>query len=209
MRAIGAGVEMSRVRFGYLRAVSSAAALAAPCGTTLRTMRLNARTAAALLAIVVGLALVVFAALGSKGSLPGTLKPPPPIPVAKGTIPPLDTRTGVQPGKPGPKDPADVPGITADIFGTEYGERGVHKVTVTIKGNGPAGYSIKWRDGKSEQGTTAGLTRERTIKGGFPLTQVAVQGIGASVVTCTVEIDGAEKSTKTTERKFAIQFCTG
>jgi len=171
-------------------------------------MRFNARTAAALLAIVVGLALVVFAALGSKGSLPGTLKAPPEIPVAKEAIPPLDNHTGVQPRKPG-KDQAAVPGITADIFGTEYGDRGVHKVTVTIKGNGPAGYTIKWRDGKSEQGTTAGLTRERTIKGGFPLTQVAVQGIGASQVTCTVEIDGAEKSTKTTERKFAIQFCTG
>jgi len=172
-------------------------------------MRFNARTAAALLAIVVGLALMVFAALGSKGSLPGTLKAPPPIPVAKEAIPPLNPTTGVHKTKPGVDKEAAVPGITADIFGTEYGERGTHTVKITIKGNGPAGYTIKWRDGKSEQGTTAGLTRERTITGGFPLTQVAVQGIGASTVTCTVDIDGAEKSTKTTERKFAIQFCTG
>ena len=175
-------------------------------------MRLNARTAAALLAIVVGLALVVFAALGSKGSLPGTLKPPPPIPVAKGTIAPLELDPGVGTGKdkgPGDKDAAAVPGFTGDIFGSEYGDRGTHKIKVTIRANGPAGYSIKWRDGKSEQGSTAGLTRERTLKGGFPLTQVAVQGLGASQVTCTVDIDGVEKSTKTTDRKFAIQFCTG
>jgi hypothetical protein len=175
-------------------------------------MRLNARTAAALLAIVVGLALVVFAALGSKGSLPGTLKPPPPIPVARGTIPPLEPDTGVRASKDkgsGDKDATAVPGFTGDIFASEYGDRGTHKVKVTIRANGPAGYSIKWRDGKSEQGSTAGLTRERTIKGGFPLTQVAVQGLGASQVTCTVDIDGVEKSTKTTDRKYAIQFCTG
>lgn len=174
-------------------------------------MRLNARTAAALLAIVVGLGLVVFAALGSKGSLPGTLKPPPPIPVAKGTIAPLDPNTGVRTtkGSKTDKDAEAIPGFTGDIFASEYGDRGTHKVKVTISANGPAGYSIKWRDGKSEQGSTAGLTRERTIKGGFPLTQVAVQGLGASTVTCTVDIDGAEKSTKTTARKFAIQFCTG
>jgi hypothetical protein len=175
-------------------------------------MRLNARTVAALLAIIVGLALVVFAALGSKGSLPGTLKPPPPIPEAKGTIAPLDPNTGVRKAKDsktGDQDAAGIPGFTGDIFASEYGDRGTHKVKVTINANGPAGYSIKWRDGKSEQGSTAGLTRERTIKGGFPLTQVAVQGLGASTVTCTVDIDGVEKSTKTTARKYAIQFCTG
>jgi hypothetical protein len=175
-------------------------------------MRLNARTVAALLAIVVGLALVVFAALGSKGTLPGTLKPAPPIPEAKGTIAPLDPSTGVHPPPDkgsGDKDAAGIPGFTGDIFASEYGDRGTHKVKVTISANGPAGYSIKWRDGKSEQGSTAGLTRERTIKGGFPLAQVAVQGLGASTVTCTVDIDGVEKSTKTTARKYAIQFCTG
>jgi hypothetical protein len=179
-------------------------------------MRLNARNGAALLAIVVGLVLVVFAALGSKGSLPGTLKNPPPIPVATGTLEPLDpvksggiVDAGGKAKNTGKDDPEAVQGFGANIFDTEYGARGTHKVSVSIRSNGITGYSIKWRDGKSEVGSTSGLSRERTIRGGFPLVQVAIQGLPASSVTCKVTIDGAEKATKTTSRKYAIAFCTG
>jgi hypothetical protein len=176
-------------------------------------MRLNARTGAALLAIVVGLGLIVFGALGSKGSLPGTLKPAPEIPVAKGTIAPLEPNTGVHKSKNTSKGSEEqieaAPGFSNNIFDTEYGERGEHDVKVTISANGTAGYVINWRDGKSERGTTSGLTRERTLKGGLPLAQVGVQGLPASGVTCTITVDGVEKVTKTTRTKYGIALCNG
>jgi hypothetical protein len=105
------------------------------------------------------------------------------------------------------KAPEAVAGFSGDVFDTEYGDRGSHKVTVSIRSSGIAGYSITWRDGKKEQGTTGGLTRTRTITGGFPLAQVGIQGLG--VATCTITVDGAQKATKSTSRKYAIAICNG
>ena len=175
-------------------------------------MRLNARTGAALLVIVIGVVFIVIAALGSNARLPGTLKAAPPLPVPTGTIPPLKIETGVQTAdqKKALSDSiADrKAALNANIFDTEYGDRGKHKVVVTIKAGGVSGYTLKWRDGKSEQGTTAGLTRERTITGGFPLDQVAVQGMQATA-TCTITVDGAEKVHQTASKRYGIAFCTG
>jgi hypothetical protein len=174
-------------------------------------MRLNARTGAAILAIVVGLALIVFAALGSKGSLPGTRKPAPEIPIATGTIAPLDPMAGVRKGDPKAAKPeAPAPGFNInDIFETEYGDRGTHEVTVSVQSHGIAGYSINWRDGKAERGTTNGFSKTRKITGGFPLAQVGVQGLPANAVTCTITVDGAEKATKTTSSSHTVAICSG
>jgi len=173
-------------------------------------MRLNARTGAALLAIAVGLALIVFAVLGSKGSLPGTRKPAPDLPIATGPIKPIDPMRGVHKST-GKKNAAETPaaGFGGNIFDTEYGDRGTHDVTVTIRANGIAGYTITWRDGKSERGTTSGLTRSRKITGGFPLVQVGVQGLPASQASCTITVDGAQKASKTGSHRYAVALCNG
>ena len=174
-------------------------------------MRLNARTGAALLAIVVGLTLIVFAALGSKGSIPGTRKPAPDIPIATGIIEPLDPMSGVRTtgGKPPSKgDQAPAAGPPS-IFDTEYGDRGEHKVTVAISANGPVTYRISWRGGKIEAGAGPGFSRTRTITGGFPLATVVAQGAPASRVTCTITVDGAQKATRSTTHKWGVTFCTG
>jgi hypothetical protein len=173
-------------------------------------MRLNARTGAALLAIFVGLALIAFAALGSKGSLPGTLKAAPDLPAATGAIPPLETDTGVTSRRKGlTNDQKPTLGVTSDIFDSEYGDRGEHEVSVSISASGTAGYLIKWRDGKSEKGTTSGLTRARTVRGGFPLAQIGVQGLPAAHVTCTITVDGVQKASKSSQKKYGIALCTG
>jgi hypothetical protein len=177
-------------------------------------MRLNARNGAALLAIVVGLVVVVFAALGSKGSLPGTLKPAPPIPVATGPIAPIDPNAGVSKnvGKKTDGDKAlrSMPGFSKDPFATEYGERGKHEVTVTITTNGGSAYLLTWRGGKSERGSAKGLTRTRTIYGGLPVVQVIGQAISpASRITCTITVDGVKKVTQTTTGTWSVVTCLG
>jgi len=177
-------------------------------------MRLNARTGAALLAIVVGLALVVFGALGSKGSLPGTLKPAPPIPVASGTIAPIQPDTGVRKntGKKTEGDKAleDQARAKADVFASEYGDRGEHKVTVTISSGSRSAYVIDWRGGKSEKGAAASLNRTRTITGGFPIVHVLAQAVPpASRVTCSISIDGAKKTTQSITGSWSVVSCLG
>ena len=194
--------------------MSSATAGTAPWGITLRTMRLNARTVAALLAIVVGLALVVFGALGSKGSLPGTLKAAPEIPVVTAAIPPIDPDTGVQTnsGKKTEGDKAleDQARAKTDFFATEYGDRGKHEVTVTVNAGSRSSFLIHWRDGKSEKGAAASLTRTRTITGGFPVAYVLGQAVPpATRVTCTITIDGVQKVTQTTTGGWSIVSCLG
>jgi len=177
-------------------------------------MRMNARTGAALLAIVVGLALMVFGALGSKGSLPGTLKPPPPVPVVTGALAPIDPTKGI--GKStgekteGEKELENLPAAKDDVFASEYGDRGKHEVTVTISANGRSAYLISWRGGKSEKGITASLSRTRTIVGGSPTVQVLGQAAApASRITCSITVDGVKKVNQVASGTWSVVSCLG
>jgi hypothetical protein len=177
-------------------------------------MRLNARTGAALLAIVVGLALVVFAALGSRGSIPGTRKAAPPIPITTAEIPPLAADTGIRkdPNKKTEGDKAleNLPGFSKDAFATEYGDKGKHEVTVSVTANGRSAYLITWRGGKSEKGTAASLSRTRTIVGGFPIVQVLAQvSPAASRISCTITVDGVQKVEQSAAGVWSVVSCLG
>lgn len=177
-------------------------------------MRLNARTGAALLAIVVGLALVVFGALGSKGSLPGMRKEAPPIPVETAAIPPLNPNTGVRKDSDktteGEKELEKVASSGKNVFATEYGDRGKHEVEVTVSAGSSSAYLINWRGGKTEKGASANLTRTRTITGGSPLAHVVAQVIPpATRVTCTITIDGVQKVSQSTTGSWSLVSCLG
>jgi hypothetical protein len=155
-------------------------------------MRLIARRAAAVIAIVLGLACVSAAALGSDSSPIGR----PPVPDDEprvGAIPPLNPRT--TPARPKPKPPSS--------FDTEFGDRGSHEVTVTIRGS--AHYLVNWRDKESKIGV-GNVTQSRTIEGGFPLAQVAMQAVRGNS-TCTITIDGDVKDTQSTTAETPIAYC--
>jgi hypothetical protein len=162
-------------------------------------MRRIARTVAASIVVILGLALVSVAAFSSD--------------IVTATLPEAPTSSSEQRAEVDPLDPnADngpvrkVPlGDAPDIFKTEFGERGKHEVTVTMSGNGF--YHVQWRGGKSEDGAGT-YNRTRTVKGGFPLAFVGINGAG-NAVSCTITIDGVERDKQTTSAKEPIVFCQG
>jgi hypothetical protein len=92
-----------------------------------------------------------------------------------------------------------------NVFGTEFGRRGNHVVTVRMSGT--AYYQVRWRHGKVEDGFGT-YSRTKTVRGGFPLALIAVNG-GAHAASCTITIDGVEKDTQTTSAKIPVVFCEG
>jgi hypothetical protein len=158
-------------------------------------MRLIARRVAAVVAIVLGLACVSLAAFGTDARPLGRPPAPDNTPQA-GTIPPLNPRAGNT-------DIRQTTQIAPDIFASEFGKRGKHVVTVTIRGG--AYYLIAWRDKQSA--TSRGpVHMTKTISGGFPLVLVAIDNRGGDS-TCSISIDGKEKDTQSTGADSPIVYC--
>jgi hypothetical protein len=157
-------------------------------------MRLIARRVAAVIAIVLGLAFVSIAAFGTD-STPLGREPVPDDEPQAGAIPPLDPRAGN----------TDIrrTQVAPDIFASEFGKRGKHVVTVTIRGG--AYYLIAWRD-KQIVGSRGPLNVTKTVNGGFPLVRVGIDAKGGPS-TCTITIDGKEKDTQSTSEEFPVVFC--
>ncbi|MFL6089539.1 MAG: hypothetical protein ACJ71Z_05305 [Aeromicrobium sp.] len=164
-------------------------------------MRLIARKVAAVVAIVLGLACVSLAAFGSGTTVVG----PPPAPDDEpkiGSIPPIGPRSGVKADSiAGPSAPR------SGAFDSEFGQRGNHEVTVVLHGH--AFFDVEWRDKKSDKGATLGFRKTRTVKGGFPLAQVAVQAYPEAIGSagCSITIDGHEKDAQVTSKDQPIVFC--
>lgn len=175
-------------------------------------MRRRGRLIAAIVAIVVGLVLVWIAAFGSRSNqtAQNTL---PEAQATPGTIAPLDPDARRSPntvdGTATPKDepsPTDTPG---DIFDQEYGARGKHEVTVSIRASGKFKYQVKWRDGKADEGISSGYHRTRTLTGGFPFAQVVAIVVPQDNVSCTITVDGVEKDSASRSHTFRPAICTG
>jgi len=160
-------------------------------------MRRIARTVAASIVVILGLALVSVASFSSN-IVTATLPEAPTDVSEGGAVAPLDPNADNGPVR---KITLDAP----ELFATEFGKRGKHEVTVTMGGQGF--YQVHWRDGKVEDGAGR-YNRTRTIKGGFPLALIAVNGAGRAV-SCSVTIDGIEKDTQTTSAKTPVVFCEG
>ena len=162
-------------------------------------MRRFARLFAASIVVILGLALVSAAAFNpqtGRVSLPTAQDEPQDEPPRK-AIPPFDPKSGL--GKH-----AGIPqALRYNAFNSEFGKRGNHEVTVSM--SGPGYYSVHWRDGKIEEGAGR-YSRTKTVKGGFPLALIAVNGAGRTV-TCSITIDGVEKDTQTANAEEPIIFC--
>jgi hypothetical protein len=160
-------------------------------------MRRIVRTIAASIVIILGLALVSVAAFSSD-IVTATL-PEAPTNASEGSaVAPLDPNADNGPIR---KIDVDAP----EIFGTEFGKRGKHKVTVSMGGQGY--YQVHWRGGKVEDGAGT-YNRTKTVEGGFPLVLITVNGLGRSA-SCTITIDGVEKDTQSTSAKTPIIYCEG
>jgi len=121
---------------------------------------------------------------------------------------------GVQDPKVGQVDPVDPGGSSLgpvsrsdappenDVFAKEYGDRGKHKVTLTIRGTY---YKVEWRDGQKDQGR-GGMTNTRTLNGGFPIVGAFVVGQG-SRASCTVSVDGVEKTSESATKVPGAVWC--
>lgn len=157
-------------------------------------MRLIARRVAAVVAIVLGLAFVSLAAFGTDSSPIGRPSVPDDEPQA-GIIPPLNPRAGNTDIRRQQYQP--------NIFASEFGKRGKHVVTVSVRGS--AYYLIAWRD-KTVEGARGPVSKTRTITGGFPLVRVGIDAKGGAS-TCSITIDGKEKDTQSTSEEFPVVFC--
>jgi len=160
-------------------------------------MRRIVRTVAAGIVVILGLALVSVAAFSSNIST-ATLPEAPTNASQGGAVAPLNPNADNGPIR---KIDVDAP----DIFGTEFGDRGKHEVVVSMAGQGY--YQVHWRGGKVEDGAGQ-YNRTRTVKGGFPLVLIVVNGLGRTA-SCTVTIDGIKKDTQTTSAKTPIIACEG
>jgi hypothetical protein len=122
-----------------------------------------------------------------------------------------------------PLDPDDVGAKTdekktdpledfGDPFATGFGGNLRHKVTVRFTANGPATAGIQYRDRKTQQKKTftGSYSVSRTFKSRFPTVQAAMQIYPpATTGTCTVIIDGAQVSSRTTNKRFGVVVCAG
>lgn len=161
-------------------------------------MRRIVRTVAAGFVVILGLALVSVAAFSSNivnATLP---EAPTTASGGGGDVKPLNPNADNGPVR---KNTVNVP----NIFGTEFGSRGKHEVTVSMGGQGY--YQVHWRDGKKEDGAGQ-YNRTRTVVGGFPLVLISVNGLGRTA-SCTITIDGVEKDTQTTNAETPIVLCEG
>jgi hypothetical protein len=160
-------------------------------------MRRIVRTVAAGIVVILGLALVSVAAFSSN-IVTATL-PEAPTDASQGdAVAPLDPNADNGPIR---NNTLDVP----DVFATEFGKRGKHRVTITL--SGPAFYQVQWRGEKTETGAGA-YNRTRTVEGGFPLALIIVNGAGRAV-SCSITIDGVEKDSQSTDAKTPVVFCEG
>lgn len=175
-----------------------------------RRIRWNMQTIAGVVAILLGLVIIGAALYEVFGNQPEESV------FGAETI---EAESDTRPGSIDPLDPGgskvgtlrndEEPAGPGNIFGTQYGDRGEHEVTVTVSG-GRVGYSAQWRDGHRERGATTGTwSRTRTLKGGFPLAQVTIQGVMSASATCTITIDGIEKATESITKTWGVTWCIG
>lgn len=161
-------------------------------------MRRIARTVAASVVVILGLALVSVAAFSSNIVTATLPEAPESATEGDAAAPPLDPNADN-----GPLREIDVD--APNVFATEFGRRGKHEVTVSMGGQGY--YQVHWRGGKIEKGAGQ-YNRTRTVTGGFPLVLIAVNGLGRTA-SCTITIDGVEKDQQTTSTEAPIVLCQG
>ena len=159
-------------------------------------MRRIVRTVAAGFVVILGLALVAVAALGANSSSP----------LGRPSAPDDERVQAIPPYNPGPAAEAGIPKmLRPNSFDSEFGQRGKHKVEVSVRGG--AVYGISWRDKPEAEWGLGNVERSRTVNSGFPVVQVAMSATRGINSTCVITIDGEEKDTQSTSTETPVQFC--
>ena len=116
-------------------------------------MRRFARTAAASIVVILGLALVAVSAVGADSAGP----------LGRPAVPDDDKVQAVPPLNPERSKEAAIPkSMRPNSFGSEFGKRGKHKVDVRVTGG--AVYLITFRDDEEGEWGQGSVTRSRTIR---------------------------------------------
>jgi hypothetical protein len=159
-------------------------------------MRRIARTVAAGIVVILGLALVAVSAVGANNAGP----------LGRPAVPDDDKVQVVPPFNPERSKEAAIPqSMRPNSFASEYGKRSKHKVEVRVTGG--AVFLITFRNDKEGEWGQGSVTRSRTVNSGFPVVQVAMQATRGIHSTCVVTIDGEEKDTQSTSAETPLQFC--
>lgn len=159
-------------------------------------MRRIARTAAASIVVILGLALVAVSAVGANNDGP----------LGRPAVPDDDKVQAVPPFQPERSKEAAIPkSVRPNSFDSEFGKRGKHKVEVRITGG--AVYLITFRNDKDGEWGEGSVTRSRTVNSGFPVVQVGIHAIRGIHSTCVITVDGEERDTQSTSAETPLQFC--
>ena len=171
---------------------------------------MSRRSALAVTAMVVGLAVIALALVGGSGSSGGgaaSSKDKAIEPVA-----PIDPEDKVARDLGDDDDEVIDP---MDPFAKSFGVKVKHKVTVRVSANGTVFVKTRYRGGKSSQrAVTGSYSATSTIKGASPIASVAIQlppnlPGAASSARCRIVVDGIEVADKTTTESGSVTVCVG
>jgi len=101
-------------------------------------------------------------------------------------------------------------GSQDDPFASGYGDTSTHRVTVTVRGDGPLLLSYQYR-GRAKKIANANRTfsNSASIDGPYPLAQVFLQVMSPSTfTTCTITVDGSRRVSYTAKGVGHFAVCT-
>lgn len=88
------------------------------------------------------------------------------------------------------------------------GGSGAHKVKIRIESDGAVRIGYRFQDGpEGFKNTDKSFSMTETVRGAGPFAQVGVQLQGATRASCTISVDGVEKSTSKTSGNSPIAVC--
>lgn len=91
-------------------------------------------------------------------------------------------------------------GISTDKpFASGFGDTRLHKVTVSVTGDGALNIGYRFRDGKDADSrvVTRSFSYTRSVHGPLPVVQIGVQVLyNATYATCSITIDGTTTVTR-------------
>ena len=172
---------------------------------------MSRRTAIAITAMAVGIAVIAVALLSGSGSSDTSSTEE----SAGSAIKPVDPIDPDDQDATGPEDEPTPTSLGDSFFPTAFGAKERRKVTVSFSGNGYVNVGVYYRDRKKPQlMAVRSHSATRTFKSRFPMAAIAIQIPGnlpgsASRATCTIVIDGVEVDKKTTTEPGALVYCTG
>lgn len=99
-----------------------------------------------------------------------------------------------------------------DPFAAESSDRALHKVVIRFTSDGGmyAGWRYRTKGGEGTKIASGTLEVSKTVRGGLPVAQAAVQVLQTSTyVTCTIFVDGVAVTKQTAKGVNHVTVCVG